>query len=71
MAEMLKAIRASRAQVGDRVRFLTPGNPRGEFKAVGEAINGCEIESFDRKEVTFKLYWPEGKKTLRYIIPRE
>ena len=68
---MLGEVRATRQQVGDKVKFLVPNNPRGEFKAVGESISGLTIKSISRTDVILSFYWREMDEELTLTIPRE
>ena len=71
LAQMLSGVKPTRAQVGDKVRFSTPNNPRGDFLGVGETINGVTIKSIDRKQVVFSYYWREKDEELTYTLQRE
>ncbi|HQN01543.1 MAG TPA: hypothetical protein PLL36_10725, partial [Candidatus Hydrogenedentes bacterium] len=71
LAGMLGEVKATRQQVGDKVKFLVPSNPRGEFKGVGESINGVAIKSISRTEVVFSYFWKEQDQELIYNMPRE
>ena len=68
---MLGEVKATRQQVGDKVKFLVPDNPRGEFKGVGDSINGATIKSISRAEVVFSFLWQEEEQELLYTMPRE
>lgn len=69
--EMLKEVYVTRAQIGDKIRVISPNAPRGEWLVVGAAINGCVLTSFDKESATFSYEWKEGRKTINVKIPRE
>jgi len=71
LAEMLGEVQATRQQVGDKVKFVVPSNPRGEFKGVGDTINGLTIKSITRTEVVFSYLWAEKDQELTYTMSRQ
>lgn len=71
LKEMLGEIIVSKAQIGDKIRVMTPQAPRGEWLIVGATINGCTLAKFDRESATFTHEWKEGGKTLSITLPRQ
>lgn len=71
MAAMLKDVYPTRRGVGNKVRIVTPQNPRGDYYSVGDAINGCTIERVEKTEVVFTLVWPAKNEVLTYSLPRQ
>ncbi len=71
LKEMLGEIIVSKAQIGDKIRVITPQAPRGEWLIVGATINGCTLAKFDRESATFTHEWKEGNKTLSITLPRD
>jgi hypothetical protein len=71
LAALLKDISVGRGQIGeDKIRLHTPDAPKGEWVAVGTAINGCTLHSFTPEEVIFTYKWKEGGKELSIALPR-
>ncbi len=70
LSEMLRGVEATRQQIGDKVKFILPNSPRGEFLGEGDSINQVVIESISRMEVLFSYHWREGNETLTYTLPR-
>jgi len=62
--EMLKDIVVTRQQVGQRVKIVTPANPRGMFKGVGETVKDVVIKEITREEVIFVLQWKNKELTV-------
>lgn len=71
LAEMLKGVRPLRAQVGQKVKIITPEDQKGSFYGIGDKIKGCTIKAIDKKTVTFSYDWKEGKQELTHTIERE
>ncbi len=69
--KMLKGIRASRNQVGQRVGLVMPGHKRPDFFSVGDRVSGCALKEFNDTAVVFSYYWAEGGKELTYRIYRK
>jgi len=61
IAKALEGVEASRAQIGNKVKIITPDNPRGEWMALGETIKGATLEAITRTEVKFTMKWEGGK----------
>ncbi len=59
--DTLKDVQVTRQQIGDKVKIITPKDPRGSFYGVGETVMGLEIIEITRKDVTFALHW-QGKE---------
>lgn len=68
--QMLAGVSATRQQVGDKVKFVLPDNPKGEFLGVGDSINNVAINSISKTEVVFIYNWAPGNKVLTYTMPR-
>ncbi len=71
IGQMLTGIKASRQKVGDKIKIITPENPKGAFYAIGDTVNGFTVQSYDKTSVTLAYEWKEGKQTLTHSIPRE
>lgn len=69
--KMLEGVKASKHQVGSKVKIITPESPRGTFYEAGDTVKGCTLKSFDRNAVTFSFFWREGNKELSHVIARE
>ena len=68
---MLTGVSATRQQVGDKIKFILPDNPRGEFLGVGDSINSIKIKTINKTSVLFSYIWPQMNKELTYSMPRE
>lgn len=71
VAQMLQGVKASRQQIGQKIKIFTPEEPRGVLVGVGDTVKGCKVQSFDRSTVTFVYFWQEGKEEIPYTINRE
>ncbi len=72
LKEMLAGVRPTRQQIGGKkLKLITPENPKGAWVNIGEQVKGCTLQSFDKMQVTFSLFWTQGNKELTYSIPRE
>ena len=58
-------------QIGrDKMNVITPARPGGDWMTIGDAYNGCVLESFTREEAVFRYFWEEGNQELRVTVPR-
>ena len=72
LAEMLADVSIGKGQIGKtKIRVVTPEAPRGRWLQIGDAVNGCTLESFTRKEAIFTYYWEDGGKILEVALLRE
>ena len=71
LGALVNGIKASRQKVGDKIKIITPENPKGAFFGVGDAVGPFTVQSFDKTSVTLAYDWKEGKQTLTQSIPRE
>jgi hypothetical protein len=69
--DMLKGVKAARAQVGAKVKIILPDEPKGKFMAIGERINGCTLTNITKEAVEFEFHCKERDQTLKKSIPRE
>lgn len=68
LAKMLEGVQPTRQRIGDAIRIVVPGNPRGGRFAVGDVINGVTIKEILPGEVVFEYLWKDS--VLTYTIPR-
>ena len=68
IAKMLEGVQPTRQQIGDAIRIIVPGNPRGARCAVGDTINGVTIKEITPTEVIFEYVWKD--KVLSCKLPR-
>lgn len=69
LAEKLKGVQPTRAQIGGKVQLKTAENGKGAFYAVGDEINGLKIKSITKESVEFSLVWREQELTTS--LPRK
>jgi len=65
--KILRGVRVTRHQVGQKVRVFSPGHARGEFLGVGDAVNGATIKAACERNVVFavRLHGREWTRGLR------
>lgn len=68
---MLQGVVPTRRGMGDKVRIITPQNPRGDYYIVGDAINGCTIDAITKTEVTFSYFCTSRRETKTKTFTRE
>jgi hypothetical protein len=68
LAELLEGVQPTRQRVGEYIRIIVKGNPRGARFTVGDKINGVTIKEITATEVIFEYPW-EGQ-VLTHTLPR-
>lgn len=58
--KMLEGLRPTKAQIGDKIKIITPQNERGEWFVIGDVFNGCVLTAIEKTEVVFTYEWREG-----------
>lgn len=68
---LLKGVKVLMSGRGDMIKIIYPGSaPDGDYVGVGAKINGCVLESFDRRTATFTHHWPPTNETRTQTVPR-
>lgn len=71
LAALLSGLTMRPGQIGrDKMNVITPSRPDGAWMAIGDAYNGCVLESFTREEAVFRYFWEEGDRDLRLTVRR-
>jgi len=68
---MLEGVRATRQQVGQKVKIFAPQIPKGVFVAVGDDVNGLKVKAIEKTGVTLSFLWKEKQEELTITLPRE
>lgn len=64
-------VKATRQQVGNKIKVITPICPEGVFCGIGETVEGMIMKSFDKDSVVFSMQQEIGRKEITITIPRE
>lgn len=59
--QLLKGVSVGQGQIGDKIRIIMPGSPRGEFLGVGDKVNLLTISEITPEYVEFSLDWVDGE----------
>ena len=71
LQKMLEGVRATRQQVGQKVKIFAPQIPKGVFVAVGDDVNGLKVKAIEKTGVTLSFLWKEKQEELTITLPRE
>ena len=71
LQKMLEGVKATRQQVGQKVKIFTSQSPRGVFVGVGDDVNGLKVKSIDKTGVVLSFLWKEKQEELTVTLPRE
>lgn len=69
LCQKLQGVTPTRMQIGkSKIKIITPDNPRGGFKSLGDKIADCTLADFDKQGAIFTFHWREGNKKMTCTI---
>jgi hypothetical protein len=70
ISDLLAGVKPTRVQIGKKkIKIITNANPKGGFVEIGETLNECILEGFDKSGASFSYLSPETKETQKMTLP--